>query len=1313
MDPALSSLFPIHQIGADGFSWWIGQIESGQHDDPKKSGRYRVRIVGQHLKSCDATPTEELPWAQVMMPVTTPFSDGGTTGASVGLKLGNWVVGFYVDNDKQKPIIMGSIGHTAGATKLENVESDPNPEGSCKGFTTFQDPEVNPNVHKPLGSSSKRSGDSAADSTTAEDTGTTKPGEAGLPAAAVPDQMPSSFYGLFGEESSTNPTGGKVCVEIADPNCGSENDLKGGLTKIIGDMLKASQQSGGNLGSYYVSQVNGELNSYIDHGMQYVNKAVRLVKSFVARIKGEIVKLVREGVDELVDLILYTDAAAEDALGNVNTGPVAPDLGIEPFQPITKKESKLKPILDTINDVLDDLGCSMADFTDQIAKWLTDLLLGYLMDAFSNAACLVDNVVDGVINQILSLIEELLNNVLGPLQQILSILASPLDIIGNAVAKVLGLLGISCDGPSATCEKVKKECTDCDTGDDEDWLDKLLAQIEDGELDSTTYVCDEAKTTSVLDDLPPTKVTFIGGTYPDPEPDEGTGVVPFDGLIEYGCEDIEVTEGEKAVFTITRAGDILSASSLTVKILGGTATENEDYAKIFTGSSIGFAPGATKKELVFETYKDSSKEGPETFFIKFEENVTPTDNKASFVNGKVAKCTINDFDSSTGNSPTSPPGETPVDDPFVPPSLETTQGVVLSSPIQDVTKIFPEYSVTTDKKFYKEGETIVYTVETTNVSNLGPYTYTIEGDIDADDIVGGQLTGEFTLLEDGTATFGIELATNDDIPDTVDEDDNPVVNIDDVLENITLYIDDTTAYAEAYVLPDDDILITQPIWSVISDVNYISEGETANFTVETLNVPDGINFKYRLTGDVTREDIVGNRIVSSVDQDKKPLLIKDGVCVVPIQAAGDGVVEDKEVFNFVVESYDVEIIADWDYDAENNNRLTNVRMVIDGQEVSDLSILLTEGMEVKSDSFLFKIDDDTTVTSINPFTNTITLSSDLTIYNTETLDLENQTFTLTASVKNSAGNPVFDQVVIRSELDEDDGIVPTFNVSADKLVYKEGETITYTVTTSNVDDGTVLQYTLYGDGITVTDFDNKTLFGNFIVYDNEAKVYVGISDDTDVESDETVTFLINGTSAFTDVIITDSTSDTIEDPVISKPPCFTKPIAGAPITDSRGAIISIPIVDQGCPYVFPPKVIITGPGYGAGGIALLDPDGKVSEVRVTRTGTGYNVNQNPELRCVIDSYTLIKPGSGYTSTPDVYVDGVAGRAIAVIDERGYLISVQPTDRTTTWNEIPIVKIIGGGGSGARVIPSVTCLDTKEYEDQGYAKIGTGRYIDCP
>jgi hypothetical protein len=257
---------------------------------------------------------------------------------------------------------------------------------------------------------------------------------------------------------------------------------------------------------------------------------------------------------------------------------------------------------------------------------------------------------------------------------------------------------------------------------------------------------------------------------------------------------------------------------------------------------------------------------------------------------------------------------------------------------------------------------------------------------------------------------------------------------------------------------------------------------------------------------------------------------------------------------------------------------------------------------------------------------------------------------------------------------------------------------------------------LYGDNLTNEDFVNNSLFGSFVMIDNTAKVYVGIADDLSIEGSESVTFLISGTGASADIIITDNTAEEPQAPDPNpRKPCFDKPIAGAPITDANGSIISIPIVSTGCPYVFPPKVIITGPGYGASAIALTDSLGRVTEIRVTRSGIGYNLNrpEDSDLRCVIDSYTIISPGVGYTSAPDVYIDGVAGRATAIIDDRGYVVSIQPTDRTTTYNEIPQIKIIGGGGAGARVLPSVVCLDTTEYENQGYAKIGTGRYVDCP
>ena len=139
-DSSLQSLYPVNQIGADGFNWWVGQIEQGHKKDPKKSGRCKVRIIGLHPQSCDAVADEDLPWAITMMPVTNPHSPGGLFSVSSQLKTGHWVVGFFLDNDKQQPVIMGSVGRVAEASKVKLPDRDTAKEG-CNSFTTYKDPE--------------------------------------------------------------------------------------------------------------------------------------------------------------------------------------------------------------------------------------------------------------------------------------------------------------------------------------------------------------------------------------------------------------------------------------------------------------------------------------------------------------------------------------------------------------------------------------------------------------------------------------------------------------------------------------------------------------------------------------------------------------------------------------------------------------------------------------------------------------------------------------------------------------------------------------------------------------------------------------------------------------------------------------------------------------------------------------------------------------------------------------------------------------------------------------------------------------------
>jgi len=93
--------------GRDGFIWWNGVVEDRQ--DPLYLGRCKVRILGWHTEDKAELPTASLPWAQVIMPVTSA-SQTGVGHAPVGPVEGTWVMGFYRDGElAQEPVIIGTI----------------------------------------------------------------------------------------------------------------------------------------------------------------------------------------------------------------------------------------------------------------------------------------------------------------------------------------------------------------------------------------------------------------------------------------------------------------------------------------------------------------------------------------------------------------------------------------------------------------------------------------------------------------------------------------------------------------------------------------------------------------------------------------------------------------------------------------------------------------------------------------------------------------------------------------------------------------------------------------------------------------------------------------------------------------------------------------------------------------------------------------------------------------------------------------------------------------------------------------------------
>ena len=941
MDDAFGRLMPTQRFGYDGFPWWVGQVEGTASDEENNKGgyRYKVRIVGDHPSNREVLDTDKLPWATVMMPVNVPFMPGNIGGGHPQLIPGCWVTGFYIDNDRQKPIILGSIGVVPGATSTIN-DCSPNETEAFK--TCIRSGQYAPNPYTDGlegGDGTAKTGGGLSDGTTRGD------GEKRIDEGLKKQEV-------IKDEDWCQVTAEK-CKDV---------DLKTQMTNVIAQFLYDVQNSNGNIGTYYTSKITGRVNSSISDARTYINKAISVVTEFLARVKGYIVSKIQDAVDKLVKALL-----APDKTGNRLTG-----------------------VTEWFNNILDDLGCKMADLGDRLIEWLTNLLMNYLMNIYRAAVCQVDELVNGIISKIQQLMSELFDSILGPLQDILGAIAEPLNMIGNAIAYVMRLLGITCDGPDQTCAKYKQICTSGEKKekeDDEGFLDGLLSSIDnlfgDTPADYTQYVCEEAYTGNPLT---VTTVGFAGGV-PLPPVD-----VTKKPKISYDIDSITVTEGDSAKFTVTRSGFVDIASSVQFKTLKsqGTATAGSDY--LAQDGILGFSQGETEKTITVQTLVDTQKEAPETFFIRLTTN-SPVDNsevRSVYINN-IGKCTIVEQDLKEPYDPYKPD---PVD-PFV--------------PIDD--------------------------------------------------------------------------------PSTSDLPDNP---------NIT----------------------------------------------------------------------------------------------------------DEET----------------------------------GEEVD---------------------------------------------------------------------------------------VTPTYEVTANRITCPEDEFIIYTITTTNVANGTILYYNLTGTNITAADIVGGQLSGAFVVTENKSNVTVGIAEDNTIEDEETLTFSITGKGASVDVLITtdsNQTIDDLDDGVGDTPETvfeeFKPPTVNIEdvITDDNGGIIEIPVDDPGDAWAEPPVVFVGGEGSGATAVGLLDGNGFLTEIRVQSPGFGYKLNlaSDNNVRCIIDSFTILRPGIGYTSVPDMYVNGELGIAEAVIDpDTGFVVGARILNREITFEKFPAIDIVGGGGYGAKLLPSLACLDTEALSTIGSTKIGTGKYIDCP
>ena len=147
------TLFNPGFLGAS-FNWWIGQIadDSTWRDNqlagkfeskdqvPGWGKRYKVRIIGLHDKEEAIIPSEQLPWAQVMYPIT---AGGGqsNSGQTANLRQGMFVFGFFLDGQEQQvPVIMGVLGNNAQTVLKSSIGNDESNFAPTSGYANGKNP---------------------------------------------------------------------------------------------------------------------------------------------------------------------------------------------------------------------------------------------------------------------------------------------------------------------------------------------------------------------------------------------------------------------------------------------------------------------------------------------------------------------------------------------------------------------------------------------------------------------------------------------------------------------------------------------------------------------------------------------------------------------------------------------------------------------------------------------------------------------------------------------------------------------------------------------------------------------------------------------------------------------------------------------------------------------------------------------------------------------------------------------------------------------------------------------------------------------
>lgn len=429
--------------------------------------------------------------------------------------------------------------------------------------------------------------------------------------------------------------------------------------------------------------------------------------------------------------------------------------------------------------------------------------------------------------------------------------------------------------------------------------------------------------------------------------------------------------------------------------------------------------------------------------------------------------------------------------------LTLTAGGANASTVVTDTSLTPTYFLTSGVNNVAEGNTVTFSLQTTNIPSGTTLPYQISG-VSAADIVGGNLTGSVLVSspysnESSSGSISIQLAAD---------------LLTEGRESLTVIVGNSSSTVAV-----EDTSVT-PIYEIYAGNASYNEGQTAEFVFSAKNVSAFTSLTYAISG-VSSSDIGSGTLSGTIQFSSGPY---GYTFYLPL--ANDGLTEGDETLTVSIGGVSASAVIKDTSKAAAVPTYSLVASNASINEGSTANFTLTTTNVASGASVPYTItgisaaDVPGGVLSGNAVVNSSGVATISVLLNNDGLTEGLETFTVIA------GGATATTTVI------DTSIAATYSLSSSSTSVNEGGVIVFTLRRTNnaIDWGASVPYTL--SGISAADVSGGSLSGTTNVdFNGQATISVTLLSDNLTEGSETLTATAGGATAST--VVNDTSKSTI------------------------------------------------------------------------------------------------------------------------------------------------------------------------------------------